>query len=267
MGALDLVDWPADQVLSLSGAAGSLKIPFTLRNASAEAVQVIEASFAEVRSADSGAPLRLDPAPLRMNVAANDALHGHIRLRLDPATPPGRYQGAMTLSGVTRTVDIEVLARAELAVRPEPVLVDAAAGRAQQVRAAFENRGNVQLTIDLSGRYPLGEEIPIAPDRLARPVEGLARLGEAFGLASAAAPLLKEVGFVDIAMPAGPLILGPGDQQTVPLALTLPEALAPVARHHVFAPVYGADLHIIIVTAAKARPRARSARRTQGASG
>ena len=268
MAKLDLVDWPPDHTLSLSGSAGALRIPVTLRNATAGAIQVSDVSLAEVRLGAAGKPLRLDPVPVHMSVAANGVARARIRLRLDPATPPGRYQGEIKLAGISRPIEIEVVAKAELVIRPAPLLVDAALGPEQRFAVAFENRGNTALTIDLTGDYPLGEELPLAPDRLERPADGIERLGQIFKdvIGISAAPVLAQVGTVGLFMPGGPVRLEPGATRTEQVAVALPEGLAPVARHHAFVPVYAADLHMVVVTAAKRAPAPKARRRKQGTS-
>ncbi|HSY41926.1 MAG TPA: hypothetical protein VLA79_20455 [Polyangia bacterium] len=221
--------------------------------------------MAEVRLGADGAPLRLEPAPVGLVVAPNGALAANIRLRLDRATPPGRYSGSIRLAGLTRPVEIEVAPDTGLAIRPDPVVVDAAIGRSSRVAANFENRGNTTLTLDLTGRYPLGEELPLGTRRLPKGggFEGLERLLERLpGLASR--PALLDVGEVGLAMPDGPTALAPGTSATVAVDVALPEALSPTKRYHVFAPVYAADLHIVVVTVGKPTPPvARRTRRTK----
>ena len=266
MAKLDFIDWPADRTLSISGSAASLKIPVALRNATDGAIQVSDVSLAEVRLGAAGKPLRLAPIPVQMTVAANGTAQAKIRLRLDPATPPGRYQGEIKLGGVSRPVEIEVVERAELAIQPAPLVVDAALGPEQRFAVAFENRGNTPLTIDLTGDYPLGEEAPLASDRIERPADGVERLGQIFKdvIGLGAAPVLTQIGTVGLFMPSGPVRLEPGAIRTEQIAVALPKELSPVARHHVFAPVYTTDLHIVIVTAAKRPPTAKVTRRKQG---
>lgn len=266
MVELDLVDWPADRTLSLSGSARALRIPITLRNGSAGAIQVSNVSLAEVRLGAAGKPLRLDPIPVHLSIAANGTASARVRLRLDPTTPPGRYQGEIKLAGISRPIEIEVLEQAELVVRPAPLVVDAALGPEQRFAVAFENRGNTTLTIDLTGDYPLGEEIPLAPDRIERPADGAPRLGQIFKdvMGLSVAPALTQIGTLALFMPKGPVRLAPGEIRTEQIAVALPEGLSPVSRHHAFAPVYASDLHILIVTAAKGPPPAKARRRKQG---
>ncbi|WGM40656.1 hypothetical protein [Caulobacter sp. NIBR1757] len=253
MSKVDLVDWPAGEVLALSGSASSLKIPVTVHNASAKTVRIADASLVEVRSEASGLSLRLEPAPFQMIVGPRATSSTQLRLRLDPLTPPGHYRGEIKVGDLVRPVEIDVLERTALSIRPAPLLVDASLGRRQTLMVAFENRGNTPLTLDLVGSYPLGEEVPLSPQRLEHPSEGADALGQIFNraLGLVETPSLAEVGRIDLDMPNGPTRLEVGALRTEPLTVTLPDELSPVARYHVFAPVYGTDLHLVIVTAAK----------------
>ena len=268
MGALDLLDWPADRTVALSGSAAGLSLPITLRNASSDVLHLANASLSEVRRVGGGPPLRLDPVPIGMNLAGDGVTRTQLRLRLDPATPPGRYEGKLRLGDLTRTVAIEVLAETKLAVRPAPVVVDAGAGGpAYRFDASFENRGNIPLIIDLAGSYPLGEEIPIPPkpvdaggtteDRLAALLDLL--------IGRETAPKLTPFGTAELSQPGGQQVLAPGETRVIALELALPNPLSPTARYHLFAPLYAADLHIVIVTAAKSAAPPRTPRRTRGA--
>jgi hypothetical protein len=267
MGPLDLVDWPADRTLALSGSVGALRIPITLRNDSAEPALLAEASLAEVRLAGTGAPLRLQPVPVRMSVAGHGTQRTRLRLRLDPATPPGRYEGEVKLGGLARPVSIEVLPDVKLDIRPAPVVVDAALGREQTATVAFENRGNVPLTIDVSGSYPLAREAPVAADRLAATGQDgnplAAILDKLTGREPS--PALVPFGVIELAMPGGPAALAPGATLAAPISLKLPEHLSASARYHSFPPVYASDLHIVVVTAAKPPIAALSAPESTGA--
>jgi hypothetical protein len=266
MGALDLLDWPADRTVALSGPAAGLRLPLTLHNASPDVLHLSNASLSEVRRVGGGPPLRLDPVPIGMNLAGDGVTRTQLSLRLDPATPPGRYEGKLKLGELTRTVAIEVLAETRLAIRPAPVVVDAGAGAAHRLDASFENRGNIPLTIDLAGSYPLGEEVPIAPKPAdaGTTEERLAALLDLL-IGRETALTLTAFGTAELSQPGGPQILAPGDTRIIAVELALPEALSPTARYHLFAPLYAADLHIVIVTAAKSPAPPRTPRRTRGA--
>jgi hypothetical protein len=269
MAALELADWPADQTLAVSGEAGSLRIAFNLRNESDRAIKVAEMSLANVKLGGDGAPLRTAPIPVGLVAPAKLTTLAKVRLRLDPATPPGLYEGGVRLAHLERPVAIEVIEQVSLAIQPAPVVIDAALGRKQRFSAAFENRGNVPLTIDVTGVYPLGLEQPFAASRALRAEEGVARLGqlldEALGLTEG--PAVIKVGTAELSMPNGPASLAPGASATLTIEIALPEGLAPAARHHVFAPVYASDLHVAIVTAAKSHGAARRTRTPKSVKG
>lgn len=265
MGALDLVDWPAERTLTLSGAARALRLPLTLRNDTADSAHLAEASLAEVRLAGDGAPLRLDPVPVQLSVAGHGVGRTSLRLRLDPATPPGRYEGQVRLGDLVRPLAIEVLPSVKLNILPAPLVVDAAEGLTPVV-VSFENRGNVPLTIDVSGRYPLAEEAPVAPDRLDRAGQGENPLAAIFDkvIGREPTPVLIPFGVLELDMLGGPARLEPGATLVADVALKLPLNLSPSARYHTFAPVYVSDLHFVVVTAVKSP--APPARQTTGAS-
>ena len=264
---LDLVDWPADRTLALSGSAAGLKLPLALRNGGAGMHAMGEVSLSDVRRVGGGPPLRLDPVPTGLNLPGGGVTRAQLRLRLDSATPPGRYEGKIKVGGLTRSVAIEVLAETKLAVRPAPVVVDAGASPTHRFDVSFENRGNVPLTIDLAGDYPLGEEVPIASkpadaggateDRLAALLDTL--------IGRETAPKLKPFGTAGLKQPGGRQALGPAETRVISVELRLPDGLSTTARYHIFAPLYAADLHIVIVTAAKSAALPRAARRTKGA--
>lgn len=266
MASLDLIDWPADRTVAVSGSPAGLRLPLVLRNATPGVVHVAEVSLADVRRVGGGPPLRLDPVPIAINIAADGVARTQLRLRLDPATPPGRYEGRIALGDQSRTVAIEVLAEAKLSVRPEPLVVDVAAGLKQLLMVSAENRGNIPLTIDLAGDYSVGEEVPIAqgPAVSGRTADRLAALLDQI-TGRGAAPTLVSFGTAQLDQPGGARVVAPGEAQVVAVTLALPKGLAPSARYHLFAPLYAASLHLVIVTAAKTTATAVTPKRTKGA--
>lgn len=257
MGKLDLVDWPADRTLALSGAAGSLRLPLTVRNASAEPLHLGEVSFAEVRLAGKGASLKTDPVPVQVSLTGDGVTRTQVRLRLDPATPPGRYEGQIKLGELTRTIAIDILPDLRVQIRPDPLVLDVNAGLNQLADIAVENRGNVALWIDLTGVYPLAREVPVAPDRLETTAATGNSLGAVFDLLTARrpAPALVPAGEITISMPGGAERLNPGETRTVEMSVFLPEDLDQTARYHAFPPVYAEEVHLVVVTAAKPPPK------------
>lgn len=260
MAALEFADGPIGKPLALSGSAAGLKLPLALRNTTRNVQHLATASFAEVRLAGGGPPLRIEPVPVLLNVAADGVVRTQLRLRLDPATPPGRYEGLVRLGDLSRAVTIDVLPQPGLAIRPDPLVVDAAGGLDQRLDVAFENTGNTPLTIDLTGAYPLGEEVqvPSAPATTAPTVNS----GASLFFGPRERPNLVAAGTVQLSLGNGAQVLAPGESKTLTVVLSLPKTLSPVARYHLYAPLYTVDLHVVIVTAAKTAPRTP---RTKGA--
>jgi hypothetical protein len=265
MDALALEGWPEERTLTLSGAPRALRLPITLSNGSTRPLAVAEASLSAVTLGQDGPSLRLEPVPVGLVVPAGGAATANIRLRLDRATPAGVYSGRLRVAGIDRAVEIVVTADTAVDVRPDPVIVDAALGRSASVAVSFENRGNVALTLDPTGRYRLGEELSLGTRPVPEGGEGLAALRELLDLIPGLArrPALVDVGEVALSMPGGPVTLAPGDAATVEVQVRLPETLSVTARYHVYAPLYAADLHIVVVTTAKPAPPARASRRAK----
>lgn len=197
-------------------------------------------------------------------------MRGQLRVRLDATTPPGRYEGGVELAGVARPIVIDVVETVDVAVRPAPVVIDLAFGLTQRATVAVENRGNVAVTIDLAGDYPLGEETPIFPERIERDGgDALERLAGLFArtMRTRVRRALDEAGTITIAMPTGTARVDPGATQTIAVEVTLPAGLSPTGRYRAFIPIYTADLELVAVTATKqAPPQPRSRARKRGAS-
>lgn len=259
MAGIDLVDWPADQPLRISGAPTALRAPLALRDDPAAAAAP-QAELIDIRSASGEAV-----ATRSIGLA-----RGQVQVRLDPTTPPGRYAGAVEIAGATRPVEIDVVEAIDLAIRPSSVLIDLARDREQKIGVAFENRGNVPLTIDLTGDYPLGEELPIFPERAEPETSGgLQRLADLFArtIGVRARRAMREAGRVTLAMPDGAISLEPGAARVATIGVAVSEGLSPVVRYRAFIPVYSADLELVAVTATKQPPpKERRSARSQGAS-
>jgi hypothetical protein len=263
MAGLELIDWPADRTLVVSGSPRTLRIPFTVRNPSGAAATLAEASIADVRLAKDGPRLSAPASPMFVSVPPNGVADGRLRLRLDAATAPGRYEGEVRIGDISRPIAIEVLPEPRLDVQPSPVVLDASHGRDHRVAARFENRGNVPLHIDPTGTYPLFREIAGGAGEVEP--RSVSRLGAVLEQLIGRAPNLAPAGEVEMAAPDGPLSLAPGESGSAALSVQLPEGMSPTDRYHVFAPLYARDLHLVIVTAAKPHDVAKPSGSAKGA--
>lgn len=188
---------------------------------------------------------------------------GKLRMRLEPATPSGSYAGTIDLGGIAQAIEVDVVDTIAVQLTPAALMIDLSSGREQTVAAVIENRGNVALTIDLSGDYPLGEELPLLRDIAGDTGgDGLQRLADVFARAGnpQAGRSLREAGQVTLSMPDGPFRLEPADARILSLGVAFPPGLTPTARYRAYVPVFGRDLELVAVTAAKpAPPRQRGA--------
>jgi hypothetical protein len=267
MAAPQLLDWPVDQPLQLSGPPGSMRFPVTMNAASDLTLTPQPVALVDVR-ASTGAALEPRSLTLGLGALAGGIAKGRAHLRLDPATPPGSYKGGIEIGGVTRSIEINVVEQVKLSVRPAPLIFDWAKGLIQILPVTFENNGNVALLIDVCGAYPLGREMPITSHQDGKDnVSGLDQLTNLFaGLTGARSrPALIEVGGIDLAMPDGPLILAPGSAQAAMIQITVPDGLSATARFRAYIPIYIADLEIAVVTASKQPPVSKAKLGTKGA--
>lgn len=258
MAGIEIVDWPARRTLTLRGEPRTLKFPITLRNAGAEPASA-DLSLSDVRRSPDSSPLREAAVALPFLLAPGQTATIAARLRLDPHTPAGRYRGTAKIAGHDRAVDIEVLERREIVPSPATVTITPAGGGGT-LRVRLENRGNTAETIDLSGRHPIQIELGPAPDPIgpAGARKLIAVMERSLGLTRR--PLLAPAsGSVQLTMTGGPFMLEPGESAEVEIALAMSGGPAPGGRLHVFAPLRGGELHLII-DAAK-RPEARRRKR------
>lgn len=213
-------------------------------------------------TADAGDPSPAHASHVELKSASGESIGarsasvvgGKLRVRLDPTTASGRYTGGIEVDGILQPIEIDVVETIALQIRPASIVIDLAAGSEQIVATAVENRGNVTLTIDLTGAYPLGEERPlqradeepagggtqILADLLAR-VGGGGRVGRA----------LREIGEVTLSMPDGAFRLEPGASRVVEVGVAFPSDLTSTARYRAFVPLFGEDLELVAVTGAK----------------
>jgi hypothetical protein len=266
MSTPQLLNWPVNQSLRVSGPPGSLRFPVSMAKVPDATLTQQAVALVNVRT-ETGVKLQTRSLTLGLGVVANTA-QGTARLRLDPGTPPGLYSGNIEIGGLTRPIEINVVEQVKLSIRPSPLVFDRARGLSQIIPVTFENKGNVALTINVSGTYPLGEELPITSSHSGESADaGIEHLTEIFSglLGSRGRPALREVGKLVLAMPHGEIQLEPGLVQTGFVQMTVPDGLSPSARFRAYVPVYIADLEIAVITATKQPPAPGPKPRTKGA--
>lgn len=95
---------------------------------------------ATIESITFAGPRRSDPDGLR------------VKLRVDPLTPPGRYEGTATVGGVKVPIVAEVQPRVAVHHEPRIVVLDVAPAQTIDVPITVRNTGNVPTDVpDVSG--------------------------------------------------------------------------------------------------------------------
>ncbi len=266
MTSTQILDWPADQPLRMSGPPGSFRFPVSMAEGALSTLDQQQVALVDV-FADAAAALKPRSLTLGLSAVAGDAATRTARLRLDPGTPPGTYTGQIKIGAVTRSIEISVVEQVKLSIRPAPLVFDCASGLSRTFAVTFENKGNVALTIDVSGDYPLGLELPITSSRGGDgATSDLEQLTDLFSglLGARGRPGLREVGMINLAMPEGALGLDPGSSQTGLVRVTVPDGLAAEARYRAYVPVYVTDLEIAVVTARKQSSLPKPKQRSKG---
>lgn len=241
MAATGSLKTAAAPPLRLAGSPGSLHATDANREPTATPTT---AALVDVTSA-SGAVLKARSASV---------VGGKVRLRLDPGTPPGRYSGQIDVDGSVRPLAVDVVDAVALQIRPASLILDLATGQRRRASTAVENRGNVTLIIDLTGDYPLGEEMPLASAEAApAEADGLQQLTDLMLRPRDASRghVLRDAGFVTLSMAEGAVALEPGDSMVIVIDATFPAGLSATARYRAFIPLYDKDLELIAITAAK----------------
>src|SRR5688572_9448660 len=73
-----------------------------------------------------------------------------LRVKLPPATPPGRYKGDVRLGKDKRSLVIDVPAKARLRLLPNEIALAAATGGEAHASVVAINRGNVEIELPQS---------------------------------------------------------------------------------------------------------------------
>lgn len=73
-----------------------------------------------------------------------------LKVKLDPATPPGQYNAALKTKSGTIPVEIHVEARPRISAYPAQFAFTGAAGKKAKIHVTFINRGNVPCEIPQS---------------------------------------------------------------------------------------------------------------------
>jgi hypothetical protein len=206
-------------------------------------------------------------------------------------TPPGRYDGELTVAGQAVALVVHVVDDYDLDVAPDEVILENRPGDRTVRQIVCSNRGNVPLVIGEIGAVVLDDELTTCRSlravTAAWPDEGgehdaVDRFVDLY-VKEGWKKVVEHSGTLRVHTAGGPREIAPGETEVVDLEITLPDRLELRTRYTGVAPLYTTDLTFRIVPVrgrsdvpkdatpkppGRARPRAsaeKSARATKSA--
>jgi hypothetical protein len=171
------------------------------------------------------------PVPGHVTILAQLGPHGRtrttMRLTLDPATPPGRYEAELFCGAQTERVLIHVLPNWQLRIIPEAISVATSAGERLGLQVVVINQGNMELKLPATQSVDLDDTRGLfhLADVVVRQVgkEGFNKFLDRFVRDWAEEAVDPAV----IHIRRGDQIIRPGETTEFELALQLPENMKP----------------------------------------
>jgi hypothetical protein len=211
----------------------------------------------------TGSPLVVETP--RTLVGAGAIARTSVAASLHPLTPPGRYEGTVTVNGVATPAVLEVGERVALSLSQSELVVFAEAGE-QRRRMVVTNRGNIPLPISSLGPMTL---------RVDQPQRSLmSRLGIVAEQPRTVRTPERDPDEPEPTVEARldtPVELQPGDSAALDWIVEVTGALPPGVRHRATAALYTSDVTFIVTPPQKTpekpatrerAPRARKAATT-----
>lgn len=195
--------------------------------------------------------------PFRARLRGGQQARLRAKLPLDPQTPPGRYDFAVTVGPRTLPAVADIPEVVELRIEPRVVTIVASAKNSSYIRKVVcENRGNVVLLGGSQCEVPIFEDERISVAVL----NGLHKADRKSirSMLKAALDELAGLKVGNLIIKRKPMALSPGQKVEVDVQFNLPCGLKP--QHHYSASVelYNANLRIEIYTTASPEPLSNS---------
>lgn len=154
-----------------------------------------------------------------------------IKVRVDPLTPPGRYEGTATIGKTTIPLVADVLASTNVRTTPTMIEVSPAPGESVTVTVTLQNLGNVPTDVPATTTFPLLDRSGIGDAFYHAigepPPEGKQRIDVLLDdLAESSGGVVTATAVKDVDGP-----IAPGKTGTIQLTLTFSERLRPGAQY------------------------------------
>jgi hypothetical protein len=244
----------SDRIMTIAGAPGRINHELEFHNGGDERAIVRRATFVspQLEEATGRRPGVLLPTVV---------LHpGHARrvpvsVMIPSHTPPGRYDGELTVARQSVSVVVHVVEDYDLEVAPAEVVLENRAGDRTVRQIVCSNRGNVPLVIGEIGAVVLDDELTTCRSlravTAAWPDEGgehdaVDRFVDLY-VKEGWKKVVEHSGVLRVHTVGGPKEIAPGETEVVDLEITLPDRLEPRTRYNAFAPLYTTDLTFRIV--------------------
>jgi hypothetical protein len=189
----------------------------------------------------------LTDLPLLGRVYPNQQARVPVVLNLDPATPPGTYEGTVGVGTQRQRVRVHVTEEVRLRVEPTSVSLFTEGNLSFPRDFVAENTGNVPLRLGSECIVPLVD----TSDLLVAIRRGLRGACEAEEVGDVVKSILcewsrQQVGTLSVKRED--LTLEPGETHQLTITFTLPQDLQRFRRYVVELPLYTASLHVEVMT-------------------
>lgn len=192
--------------------------------------------------------------PIVAILRAGQGLRTRVTARLNPLTPPGRYQVIMALGNFTYPVELYVTENIDFDIDPSPLIIENRPGTRIEKQVLFRSYSNLDLKIHSPEALMMDEQ-----DILCR----IGRSGLAAGTENGAANFdqwlttflrqahdnVRETGMLYMRNKDGETIVPPGESRIVNFLIRLPDTLKTNTRYFSVAYFYTETLPITIVPA------------------
>ena len=235
-----------DEPIVFYGPPGRLRGTLRLHNGSSEKVKLSAAAL-DLPNLRGPARLPIGHLPLLGRVYPNQQAQVPVVLNLDPATPPGTYEGTVEVGANRQRVRVHVTEEVGLRVQPTSVSIFSEGDLAFPRGFVVENTGNVPLRLGSECIVPLVDTAELLVG-IRRGLRGACDAAEAEDVIKSILCAWSEQQVGPLSVKREDITLQPGETRPLTITFTLPQDLQRFRRYVADLPLYTASLHLEVVT-------------------